>query len=76
MKKLILGMLITVLCTACTFKHNNNLYVNKFYQNNYSTEKCYDGTKTFSQIIVCLQEVDKKEKSQNEITNKMIDNEK
>ena len=76
MKKLILCFLIAVLCGSCAFKHNNNVYINKFYQNNYSAEKCYDGTKTFSQIIVCLQEVDKKEKAQNEITNKMIDNEK
>jgi hypothetical protein len=76
MKKLIFSILVTILCTSCAFRHNSNVYTNQFYQNNYSTEKCYDGTKTFSQIIVCLQEVDKKEKSQNEITNKMIDNEK
>jgi len=75
MKKLILVSLFSILMFGCAWKTNNNVYVNQFYQTNYSSEKCYDGTKTFSQIIVCLQEVDKKEKAQNEATNKMLDNE-
>jgi hypothetical protein len=73
MRKLIFIFLIIFL-TGCSSKSTDNLHINNFYQTNYSVEKCYDGTKTFSQIIICLQEIDKKEKTQNLITNNMLDN--
>ena len=50
-------------CWWC--KGDNYVVVNDYRQTNYPNSQCYDGTKTFSQIIVCLQEVDAKEKAQN-----------
>lgn len=73
MRKLIFIFLMIFL-TGCSSKSTDNLHINNFYQTNYPVEKCYDGTKTFSQIIICLQEIDKKEKTQNLITNNMLDN--
>ena len=64
-----------VLMLGGCFARTNDGYVvvNDYRQTNYSTSQCYDGTKTFSQIIVCLQEVDQKEKVQNNTTNEMLD---
>lgn len=44
---------------------------NQFIQTNYDFN-CLDGTKTFTQIILCYQEQDDAEKAQNNITNKLI----
>ena len=44
---------------------------NQFIQTNYDFH-CLDGTKTFTQIILCYQEQDDAEKVQNNITNKLI----
>lgn len=44
---------------------------NQFIQTNYDFH-CLDGTKTFTQIILCYQEQDNAEKAQNNITNKLI----
>ena len=44
---------------------------NQFIQTNYDFH-CLDGTKTFTQIILCYQEQDDAEKAQNNITNKLI----
>ena len=73
MKKLCL--LALMLCFAgCSWcKGDNYVVVNDYRQTNYPNSQCYDGTKTFSQIIVCLQEVDAKEKAQNNTTNDMLD---
>ena len=45
--------------------------INQFIQTNYDFH-CLDGTKTFTQIILCYQEQDDAEKAQNNITNKLI----
>ena len=58
-------------CWWC--KSDSYVVVNDYRQTNYPTSQCYDGTKTFSQIIVCLQEVNQKEKAQNNATNEMLD---
>jgi hypothetical protein len=72
MKKILLIASILILF-GCKSASNPCVTVNNYRQTNYSTQSCYDGTKTFSQIIVCLQEVDAKEKNQNNITNEMLD---
>lgn len=73
MKKICLLLLIFCLAGCWWAKSDNYVVVNEYRQTNYPNSQCYDGTKTFSQIIVCLQEVDAKEKAQNNTTNEMID---
>lgn len=60
------GMLI-----GCTTNKTVVVSTNKFIQTDYEYN-CLDGTKTFSQIIVCYQAQDIAEKKQNEVTNTMI----
>jgi len=62
-----------LMLTGCFGSKDSYVVVNDYRQTNYPTSQCYDGTKTFSQIIVCLQEVDQKEKAQNNTTNEMLD---
>lgn len=44
---------------------------NQFIQTNYDYN-CLDGTKTFTQIILCYQAQDSSEKAQNNLTNSLI----
>lgn len=67
-------LFFVLMLSGCWWSKNDNyIVVNDYRQTNYPNSQCYDGTKTFSQIIVCLQEVDAKEKAQNNTTNEMLD---
>lgn len=57
--------------TSCTIQKTNVISTNKFIQTNYDYN-CLDGTKSFTQIIICYQKQDAAEKAQNEITNDLI----
>ena len=70
MKKI---LLCCILLSGCGLGGNYTTQSNQYYQNNYDTNVCYDGTKTFSQIIVCLQTANNKEQAQNDLTNQMLD---
>jgi len=76
----IIGLVLVIivggfLLSGCTTKQTNVISTNNFRQKNYDMQ-CLDGTKTFSQIIVCLQATIDKEHAQNNITNDLIDNNK
>ena len=73
MKKFALLLLMLCLSGCWWCKSDSYVVVNDYRQTNYPNSQCYDGTKTFSQIIVCMQEVDAKEKAQNNTTNEMLD---
>lgn len=73
MKKICLLLCLLCLSGCWWCKSDSYVIVNDYRQTNYPTSQCYDGTKTFSQIIVCMQEVDTKEKAQNNTTNEMLD---
>lgn len=71
MNKFLLGL--TLFLTACTSNKTECISTNAFLQEDYEY-MCLDGTKTFSQIIICYQAQDKAEKAQNKITNDLIKN--
>lgn len=56
---------------GCTPERITNIYTNKYIQKDYDYN-CLDGTKTFTQIIICYQAQDKAEKVQNKVTNDLI----
>lgn len=53
-------------------KSNTVITTNEFLQTNYDYQ-CLDGTKTFTEIIICYQTQDQAEKMQNNITNELIE---
>jgi len=59
--------------TGCTIQKTNIISTNKFIQTDYDYN-CLDGTKSFTQIIICYQKQDAAEKAQNKITNNLINN--
>lgn len=63
---LILGPIL-----GCTTQTTNVISTNKFIQTDYDYN-CLDGTKSFTQIIICYQKQDAAEKTQNHITNDLI----
>jgi len=68
----ILAIVFTFILSGCTETHQTTVInTNQFIQEDYDY-MCLDGTKTFTQIIVCYQTQDKAEKAQNHITNKLI----
>lgn len=56
---------------SCTHKDIRPVYTNKYVQKDYDYN-CLDGTKTFTQIIICYQTQDEAEKVQNKVTNELI----
>lgn len=58
---------------GCTSTEQVNVSTNNLVQTDYDYQ-CLDGTKTFTQIIVCYQAQDKAEKVQNKITNELLKN--
>ena len=56
---------------SCTYTEVRPIYINEYVQKDYDYH-CLDGTKTFTQIIVCYQTQDNAEKAQNKITNDLI----
>ena len=70
----LIGLLILLmfcLITGCTFHKTEVISINKFLQTDYDYG-CLDGDKTFSEIILCQQKQDVAEKTQNHITNDLI----
>ena len=57
--------------SGCTTQTTNVISTNKFIQTDYDYN-CLDGTKSFTQIIICYQKQDAAEKTQNHITNDLI----
>lgn len=64
-------MLLIVPIAGCTTQTTHVISTNKFIQTNYDYG-CLDGDKTFTQIIICYQKQDAAEKTQNKITNDLI----
>lgn len=73
MKKLVALLFVGLLFGCLGNNKDGTVVINDYRQTNFPTSQCYDGTKTFSQIIICLQETDNKEKAQNNTTNEMLD---
>lgn len=48
------------------------LATNQYYQTDYNYF-CFDGDKTWSQIVICLDAESKAEKAQNKVTNELLD---
>ena len=57
--------------SGCTTQTTNVISTNKFIQTDYDYD-CLAGDKTFTQIIICYQKQDAAEKTQNHITNDLI----
>ena len=76
MKRIIL-IFIIVLFGFMLFGCNCNTTVinkNQYYQTDYDYF-CFDETKTWSQIVVCLNTQNKAERLQNKLTNELLDKE-
>ena len=56
---------------SCTHTEVRPIYTNEYVQKDYDYHSL-DGTKTYTQIIVCYQTQDNAEKAQNKITNDLI----
>lgn len=72
----IIGLLIFYLLilgpiSGCTTQTTHVISTNKFVQTDYDYN-CLDGSKSFTQIIICYQKQDAAEKAQNNITNNLI----
>lgn len=76
MKKLILLLIIvffSLMLVGCSwFGSTNTIQTNQFYQQDYNYF-CLEEGKTWSQIIVCLNAEGKAERTQNKITNELLD---
>lgn len=70
--KYILTLISVLILCSCSICKNNIIQTNQFIQTNYDFN-CLDDNKTLSEIILCYQEQDKAEKSQNNITNKLLE---
>lgn len=68
---LTLYLLILGPISGCTTQTTNVISTNKFVQTDYDYN-CLDGSKSFTQIIICYQKQDAAEKAQNKITNDLI----
>lgn len=55
---------------SCTTT-NSTIQTNQYYQTDYQYF-CFDGDKTWSQIVICLDAESKAEKAQNKITNDLL----
>lgn len=59
--------LFGMMLSGCTINKTDTISTNNLIQTDYDYN-CLDGTKTFTQIILCYQTQDKAEKSQSELT--------
>ena len=69
---LILGFFVLMLAGCSWFGSTNVIETNKFYQQDYNYF-CYEEGKTWSQIVVCLTAEGKAERTQNKVTNDLLD---
>lgn len=67
----IISVFEVLILVGCTNTEVRPIYTNEYVQKDYDYH-CLDGTKTFTQIIVCYQTQDNAEKAQNKITNDLI----
>lgn len=64
-------MLLIAPVVGCTIQKTHVISTNKFIQTNYDYA-CLDGSKSFTEIIICYQKQDAAEKAQNNITNQLL----
>lgn len=76
MKRLMLLIILVFFCmmlVGCSwFNSTNTIQTNQFYQQDYDYF-CLEEGKTWSQIVVCLNAENKAERTQNKITNELLD---
>ena len=74
MKKILLFAIFVffgLMLIGCTQSNTTVVNTNQLYQTDYEYF-CFDGNKTWSQIVVCLKAQDDAEKAQNKITNELL----
>lgn len=64
-------LIMMCLVVGCTSNKPEVISTNRFLQTDYDYD-CLSGDKTFSEIIICQQKQDAAEKTQNHITNELI----
>lgn len=76
LKRLILLLILVFFClmlVSCSwFGSNTTISMNQYYQTDYNYF-CYEEGKTWSQIVVCLTAEGKAERTQNQVTNELLD---
>jgi len=68
---LILGLFCLMLVGCSWFNSSKPIQTNQYYQTDYNYF-CYEEGKTWSQIVVCLTAEGKAERTQNKITNDLL----
>ena len=74
MKNLMVFIIFLFFClilVSCSWNKSTTVQTNQYYQRNYDYF-CFDETKTWSQIVVCLTAEGKAERTQNKITNDLL----
>ena len=71
MRILLFGSIL-FLVSGCNLWQSKPIQTNMFYQTDYNYF-CFDGDKTWSQIVICLDTENKAEKAQNKVTNDLLD---
>ena len=71
---LTIALFFCLMLVGCSWFSNSNTTINThhFYQTDYNYF-CFDGDKTWSQIVICLDTENKAEKAQNKVTNDLLD---
>lgn len=69
--KIFIVMFSLFLSSCSLFTKPTVISNNMYYQTDYNYF-CFDGDKTWSQIVVCLKAQDDAEKAQNKITNELL----
>lgn len=76
LKKIVLLVILLFFClmlVGCSWlSTTTTISNNNYYQTDYNYF-CFDGDKTWSQIVVCLDAESKAEKAQNKVTNDLLD---
>lgn len=70
--KIFIVMFSLFLSSCSLFTKPTVISNNMYYQTDYNYF-CFDGDKTWSQIVVCLKAQDDAEKAQNKVTNELLD---
>ena len=76
MKKVMIFVIFLFFClilVGYSWNKPTVVQTNQYYQQDYDYF-CFDETKTWSQIVVCLTAEGKAERTQNKITNDLLDN--
>ena len=70
--KIFIVMFSLFLSSCSLFTKPTVISNNMYYQTDYNYF-CFNGDKTWSQIVVCLKAQDDAEKAQNKVTNELLD---